>query len=174
MTARVLISCVGNVLRHDDGFGVAVARLLESTALPDGVDLIETGIGGMSVVQQLMDGYDALIVVDAVDRGEAPGTVWVLEPDVPSPDAMDREEWRTLFQNLHLAEPHRIFLMAKSLGALPSIIRLVGCQPADIDSMDEYLSPAVAAAVPIAAQRVHDLAASLASPSGILSSSVAG
>ena len=164
MTRGILVACVGNVLRHDDGFGVAVARALEAEPLPDGVDLIETGIGGMSVVQQLMDGYDALIVVDAVDRGVAPGTIWVLEPEVPAPESIDRDEWRALFQNLHLAEPHRIFLMAKSLGALPPVIRLVGCQPGDVDTMDERLSPAVEAAVSIAADRVRGIAASLLTP----------
>ncbi len=164
MTRGILVACVGNVLRHDDGFGVAVARALEARPLPDGVDLIETGIGGMSVVQQLMDGYDALIVVDAVDRGESPGTIWVLEPEVPAPDSLDRDEWRALFQNLHLAEPHRIFLMAKSLGALPPVIRLVGCQPGDVDTMDERLSPAVEAAVSIAADRVRGIAESLLTP----------
>ncbi len=70
MSRRVLIACVGNVLRHDDGFGVAVARALESAPLPDGVDLIETGIGGMSIVQRLMDGYDALIVVEEAAKAD--------------------------------------------------------------------------------------------------------
>lgn len=164
MTGRVLIACVGNVLRHDDGFGVAVARVLEGGPLPDGVDLIETGIGGMSVVHRLMDGYDAVIVVDAVDRGEAPGTIWVMEPDVPAPDSLDRDEWRTLFQNLHLAEPYRILLMAKSLGALPPVVRLVGCQTEDVDAMGEHLTGSVAAAVPVAAQRVREIAQSLCAP----------
>ena len=164
MSRRVLVACVGNVLRHDDGFGVAVARALETAPLPDGVDLIETGIGGMSIVQRLMDGYGALIVVDAFDRGETPGTIWVLEPDVPAPDSLERDEWRALFQNLHLAEPYRIFLLAKSLGALPPIVRLVGCQPHDIDAMDEHLSSSVAAAVPVAANRVREIAASLLTP----------
>lgn len=164
MSRRILIACVGNVLRHDDGFGVAVARALECAPLPEGVDLIETGIGGMSVVQQLMDGYDALIVVDVVDRGAPPGTIWVLEPDVPAPNSIARDEWRVLFQNLHLAEPYRIFLMAKSLGALPSLIKLVGCQPQDIDTMDEHLSRPVARAVPIAADRVRQVATNLLVP----------
>lgn len=154
MTGRILVACVGNLLRHDDGFGVAVARELERRGLPEGVDLIETGIGGMSVVQQLMDGYEALIVVDAVDREALAGTLWVLTPEVDDPASIERDEWRTLFQNLHLAEPHRIFLMARSLGALPPIVRIVGCQPADIDAMDEQLSPPVAAAVPLAADRI--------------------
>ncbi|MBA2756158.1 MAG: hydrogenase maturation protease [Chloroflexi bacterium] len=154
MTGRILVACVGNLLRHDDGFGVAVARELERRGLPEGVDLIETGIGGMSVVQQLMDGYEALIVVDAVDREALAGTLWVLTPEVDDPASIERDEWRTLFQNLHLAEPHRILLMARSLGALPPIVRIVGCQPADIDTMDEQLSPPVAAAVPVAADRI--------------------
>jgi hydrogenase maturation protease len=164
MSGRVLVACVGNVLAHDDGFGVAVARALEAEPMPDGVDLIETGIGGMSVVQRLMDGYDAIVVVDAVDRGERPGTLWVLEPEVPEPGAVGSDEWRGLFQNLHLTEPFRILLMARSIGALPGVVRLVGCQPYDTDSMDERLSPPVAAAVPLAAERVRRIAADLLAP----------
>lgn len=164
MSERVLIACVGNVLAHDDGFGVAVARVLEAEPLPDGVDLIETGIGGMSVVQRLMDGYDAVVLVDAVDRGERPGTLWVLEPEVPEPGAVGSDEWRGLFQNLHLTEPYRILLMARSIGALPSVVRLIGCQPLDTDTMDERLSPPVASAVPLAAERIRGLVADLLVP----------
>ncbi len=167
MSGRILVACVGNLLRHDDGFGVAVARELEARGLPDGVDLIETGIGGMTVVQQLMSGYEALVVVDAVDRDAPAGTLWVFEPDVEDPSEIDRDEWRALFQNLHLAEPHRIFLLARSLGALPPIVRIVGCQPEDIDTMDERLSPAVARAVPAAADRVCSiLSAAMAAAAG--------
>ena len=164
MSGRVLVACVGNLLRHDDGFGVAVARELEARGLPAGVDLIETGIGGMSVVQQLMNGYEALVVVDAVDRAAPAGTLWVLTPEVEEPSAIDGDEWRTLFQNLHLTEPHRVFLLARSLGALPPIVRLVGCQPADTDTMDVQLSPSVAAAVPVAADRVEAILDGLSTP----------
>lgn len=158
MSGRVLVACVGNILRRDDGFGVAVAEALAGVGLPAGVDLLETGIGGMSVVQQLMDGYDALIVVDAVDRGEAPGTVWVLEPEIPEPSEMDPDAWRALFSNLHLAEPYRILLLARSLGVLPPVVRLVGCQPLDAEAYEEGLAEPVAEAVPIAASRVRRLA----------------
>jgi len=158
VSGRVLVACVGNVLRRDDGFGVAVARELERRTLPGGLEVIETGIGGMSVVQQLMDGYDALIVVDAVRRAVRPGTLSVLDPEVPEPASIDLDEWRSLFTNLHLAEPSRVFLLARSLGALPPVVRLVGCEPEDCDTMDERLSPAVAAAVPRAADEVLALA----------------
>jgi hydrogenase maturation protease len=164
---RVLIACVGNILRGDDGFGVVVAEELAARSLPSGVDLIETGIGGMSIVQQLMDGYDAMILVDAVDRGTPPGSVFVLEPDVPEPDRLSTEQWRQHFSNLHLAEPSRVLLLARAARVLPARVMLVGCQP---DSIEEYapaLTPTVQQAVPVAAALVLELATSmLASPVG--------
>ena len=158
---RVLVACVGNVLRGDDGFGQAVERrLLADEPLPDGVDLIETGIGGMGIVQQLMHGYDTLIVVDAVDRGAAPGTVFVLEPDVPEPSSLEIDDWRDRFSNLHLAEPSRVFLLARALGVLPQRVVMVGCQPLQSDEFSQTLSSPVAAAVQEAARRVRELASS--------------
>jgi hydrogenase maturation protease len=158
--SRVLIACVGNVLRGDDGFGVAVAdELSRGGPLPRGVDLIETGIGGLSIVQQLMDGYDSLIVVDALARGVGPGTVVVAEPRVPDPTAMPVDEWRTQFSNLHLAEPSRVLLMARAAGVLPPRVILVGCEPLTCDEYSQALSPPVQAAVALAATRVRELVA---------------
>ena len=156
---RVLVACVGNVLRGDDGFGPAVERRLAADgSLPPGVDLIETGIGGMGIVQQLLAGYQVLIVVDAVDHGEAPGTLFVLEPEVPEPGALSLDEWRERFSNLHLAEPSRVFLLARALGVLPERVLVVGCQPLACDDFTQTLSPPVAAAVGLAARRVRELA----------------
>ena len=157
--ARVLVACVGNVLRGDDGFGQAVERhLAESVGLPPAVDVIETGIGGMGIVQQLLGGYDALIVVDAVDRGAAPGTVFVLEPEVPEPSSLGTDVWRERFSNLHLAEPGRVFLLARALGVLPQRVLVVGCQPLSCEDFSQQLSPPVAAAVDVASRRVLELA----------------
>jgi hydrogenase maturation protease len=155
---RTLVACVGNVLRRDDGFGVAVAQhLTRGDPLPPEVDLIETGIGGMSIVQQLMDGYDALIVVDALDWGAEPGTVLVVEPRVEDPERLGVDDWRARFSNLHLAEPSRALLLARAAGVLPSRVLLVGCQPLECDEFAEGLSPPVAAAVQIAAAKVREL-----------------
>jgi len=165
--SRVLIACVGNVLRGDDGFGVFVAEELAGRSLPTGVELIETGIGGMSIVQELMDGYDALIVVDAVDRGAPPGTVFVLEPDVPEPDGLSTDQWREQFSNLHLAEPSRILLLARAAGVLPPNVILVGCQPEHIEEYEPTLTASVQRAVSVAANRAVELATNmLASPVG--------
>ena len=73
---RILVAGIGNVLRGDDGFGPAVVQaLLARGALPAGVHAVELGIGGVGLVHELMDGYDAVVIVDAVDRG---GALWVM------------------------------------------------------------------------------------------------
>jgi hydrogenase maturation protease len=148
------------VLRGDDGFGVAVAEELEhGEPLPHGVELIETGIGGLHIVQQLMEGYDTLIVVDALARGAAPGTLVVAEPHVSDPATMPIEEWRSQFSNLHLAEPSRVLLMARAAGVLPPRVILIGCEPETCEEYSEALSAPVQAAVVAAAARVRALVA---------------
>jgi hydrogenase maturation protease len=145
MTSRVVVGCVGNVLRGDDGFGPAVAERL--TDMPDGVEVMETGIGGIALLQELIAGCDGLILVDAVDRGEAPGTVFVIEPEV-----LDSEH----VADVHLANPERVLTMAKSMDVLPERVRIVGCQPAELDELGAGLSPAVRRGVNLAAERVRE------------------
>ena len=50
----------------DDGFGSEVARRLAAAPLPDGVRVVDYGIRGMHLAYDLLDGYDALVVVDAL------------------------------------------------------------------------------------------------------------
>jgi len=144
-SARVIVGCVGNVLRGDDGFGPAVAERL--TKLPEGAAVVETGIGGIALLQELMAGCDGLIVIDAVDRGEAPGTVFVIEPEVPEAEHI---------ADVHLANPERVLTMAKSMGVLPGRVLIVGCQPAQVDELERGLSPAVESAVDRAVARVEE------------------
>lgn len=159
--AGLLVACMGNVLRGDDGFGVAVARALEehpSGRLPEGVETVEVGIGGMHLVQKLMEGYDGLVLVDAVDRGAAPGTDFVLEPQVPELEELPEEERRGVLAETHHTVPARVLVMARALGSLPEEVRIVGCQPGDGQDPGMELSPPVAAAVPRAVARIEALA----------------
>jgi hydrogenase maturation protease len=141
---RVLVAGVGNVLRGDDGFGPAVTAVLDG--LPDGVDVVETGIGGIALLQELMAGCTALVLVDAVDRGEPPGTVFLITPEVGE---------AVHVPDVHLANPDRVLTLARALGALPDRVLIVGCQPSGVDELCEHLSPAVAHAVPVAATKVR-------------------
>lgn len=134
------------MLRGDDGFGPAVAARLGR--LPAGVEVLETGIGGIALLQEILVGCDGLIVVDAVDRGAAPGTVFAIEPEVADYDNVP---------DMHLATPERVLSMAKGLGCLPACVLLVGCQPADAEGVGVRLSPEVEGAVEIAVQQVREV-----------------
>jgi hydrogenase maturation protease len=160
---RILIAGIGNVLRMDDGFGVAVAGALESRPdLPAGVRVVEIGIGGIGLVHELMDGYDALIVLDAVDRGGEPGSLWVLEPDVPAVAAMGPDARGLVASDLHQLVPARSLAAAAALDVLPPVVRIVGCQPGETELLSTDLTPPVRAAVARAVEIVVGLAHELA------------
>jgi len=142
---RVLVAGVGNVLRGDDGFGPAVTELLGH--LPEGVDVIETGIGGIALLQELMAGCDGLVLIDALDRGDEPGTVTVIEPEIPE---------AVHVPDVHLADPNRVLSMAKTMGVLPDRVVIVGCQPVGMDDLGAGLSPQVRSALPTAVARIEE------------------
>ena len=94
---RVVVAAFGNELRGDDGFGIAVLRRLEASPPPQArVTLLEVGTAGLRLAQELLTPCDRLIVIDAMTRGGAPGTVYVLKVDeVPHTRDID----------MHLAVP---------------------------------------------------------------------
>ena len=145
---RILVAGFGNVLRHDDAFGVFVAQRLRLECLPSGVVIHEAGIAGLTLVQELFDGYDGLMVLDAVDRGAEPGTLFELEPTIPDVRALDSDQHFDFFADMHYAEPGRAMALAQALGALPRSVVVVGCQIGQDE--EEYglgFTPAVEAAL---------------------------
>ena len=165
MTGSVLVVGVGNLLRRDDGFGIVVAQRLEALGnLPAGVRVTETGIAGVGLVQDLMDGYDALVIVDAVSRGGAPGTLYLLEPGVPNIRGWTDEERRAFLADLHQVGPSKALGLAAALGVLPPTVRILGCEPAECDEAEIGLTPAVAHAADLAVERVLLLLDELLAP----------
>lgn len=152
---RLLIAGVGNVLRGDDGFGVEVARRLEFVPLPDGVEVIETGIAGIALVQELQAGWDALIIVDTIDRAKPAGTILVIDPEVVDVAVLGWAARHDLLADMHLATPGRALMLAKALGVLPPVVRLIGCQPLDADRVGIGLAPEIFAAVEEAVAQVR-------------------
>ncbi len=142
---RILVAGVGNVLRGDDGFGPAVTELL--VGLPEGAEVIETGTGGIALLQELMAGCSGLILIDAVERGALPGTLFYIEPEI---------EHAVHVPDVHLANPARVLSMAKTIGVLPERVVIIGCQPADTEELCQGLSPPVQRALAIAVQRIEE------------------
>lgn len=130
MKRRVLVAGVGNIFLGDDGFGVEVARRLGAETLPDGVDVADFGIRGVHLAYQLLEGYDALILIDAASRGEAPGTIFVLEPDFQQPESLPRTESGFLL-DAHGMDPEMVLGILKDLGGKVGRVVIVACEPAD-------------------------------------------
>ncbi len=128
---RILVSGMGNDLCRDDGFGIEAVRRLTAGTMPRGVRVIESGIGGIALVQELMDGYDMLVIVDAVDRGGEPGTIYLLEMNVPHTYDLSDEARAEFVADMHSTGPSRALILARALGVLPPLVYLLGCQPAE-------------------------------------------
>lgn len=156
---KVLVACFGNVLRGDDGFGVAVAQRLLAEPLPDDVRVLDIGIGGIHLVQELMTGVDMLLVVDAVDLGRPAGTVIVQEPDVADVTALPIDRRRDELADMHYATPERALMLARGLGVLPVRTLVVGVQTTDTDRLGEGLSVPTTSAVEPAVREIRRLIA---------------
>ncbi|MSU91251.1 hydrogenase maturation protease [Rhodobacteraceae bacterium 2CG4] len=162
---RVLVAGVGNVLKGDDGFGVHAARAAADDARrPAGATVIDTGIGGIHLVQELMRGYDALVLFDACDRGASAGRLFLLAPDLPDVAGFTDRERRDFFADMHYATPVRALTLAREVGALPGLVRIVAAQIADADTFGAGLAPEVAAAVAPAVTLAFEVISALAGP----------
>jgi hydrogenase maturation protease len=153
---RLLVAGVGNVLHGDDGFGVELAWRLARRALPAGVKVIETGIGGMSLVQEAMRGYPALLLLDAHQQGGAPGSLRLLEPELPDLSDLDSHQLRDYFADTHYATPLRALALLERIGTLPARIAVLGCEPQRHQDLHHGLSGVVAAALPAAEKLALD------------------
>lgn len=146
MKPRILIACIGNIFLGDDAFGVEAARRLAARPLPEGVEARDFGIRSFDLAYALLDDWSAVILVDAVSRGEAAGTLFLIEPEVSE---LDEPADSTAF-DAHTMNPVSVLRLAKSMGEIRPKIYLVGCEPGDLGGEEGRmgLTPAVEAALP--------------------------
>ncbi len=167
MTGRILVAGIGNVFLSDDAFGVEVSHLLAHRALPDGVRVEDYGIRGIHLAYDLLEGYDALVLVDAVPMGEVPGTLAVIEPEAAAGRATvsssNSDDAAVVAVDAHTMSPDIVLATLARLGGSVDRIVIVGCQPGDLDE-GMGLSPAVQAAVTAAVDLCLEVVADIAQP----------
>jgi hydrogenase maturation protease len=158
MTERVLVAGVGNIFLGDDGFGVAVASRMAGETFPEGVKVGDFGIRSVHLAYELLDGYDSLVLIDALSRGDPPGTLTVLEPELD--DHSSGEAAPLGAMDAHTMHPEAVLNILSALGGQVGRVVVVGCEPALVE---EYLglSTEVAGAVDQAVEIVRDLVAEL-------------
>ncbi len=152
--ARVLVAGVGNIFLGDDAFGSEVAQRLLRRAPPE-VRVVDFGIRGLDLTYALLDGHEAVILVDAAPRGEAPGTLYVLEPErIASPVGP------APLVETHGMSPEAVLRLAAAMGGQVGRLLLVGCEPTPLSEADEMqtgLSDPVRRAVDEAVVLVEEL-----------------
>lgn len=145
-TGKIIVLGIGNLLKGDDGAGVRAIEALEARDLPPSVELVDGGTGGPTLLVHF-EGARALVIVDAVNLGAAPGTVRLFGlgeiEDAGLPVRF----------SLHEVGILPMLELARQLGQLPGEVRIIGIQPERFD-LGDRLSEAVEAAVPEAVETV--------------------
>ena len=143
---KILVAGIGNIFLSDDAFGVEVVKRINVASMPAGVKVEDFGIRGVHLAYELLDGYDALVLIDAMPMGERPGTVAIFEPDVESIDPTSVDA--------HSMSPAVVLGLLAGLGGRVPRVLVVGCEPLTVEE-GIGLSEPVAAAVAPAARHVH-------------------
>jgi hydrogenase maturation protease len=151
---KILVAGIGNIFMGDDAFGSEVARRLMNERLPPEVRVTDFGIRSYDLAYALMEGYDVTILVDATSRQQAPGTVYLIEPDLSQLDCLDET-----MADAHSMSPVKVFQMLQTVGSSAGRLYLVGCEPAilEVEDGEIGLSKIVEASVPRAIELIESL-----------------
>jgi hydrogenase maturation protease len=141
------VAGVGNIFLADDAFGPEVIRALARRPLPPGVRVRDFGIRGLDLAYELLDGYRTAVLVDAAPRGHRPGTLSLIEPELPGATAAAPPE-------AHGMDPARVLALAAHLGdgPLPRVL-LLACEPLVRPAGDEDVTAGLSAPVREAVDR---------------------
>ncbi len=140
--AATLVLGMGNPILSDDGVGLLVAERLAEAPLPDGVEVLQSEVAGLRLLE-LVRGFTRVIIVDALkspaEAGREPGEVV-------------RYESRDFKGGHRYGSAHSIGLdtaleLGHTLGyEMPEDVTVFAIEAADVETFGEDLSPPVAAA----------------------------
>ncbi len=139
--ASILVLGIGNLLWADEGFGVRCAEALaERHVLPQHVTVMDGGTQGLYLLPYV-EAAERLLVFDAVDYGDPPGTLRVVVGDAV-PRFMGAKK-----MSLHQTGFQEVLASAELLGRLPAELVLVGCQPVELEDFGGSLRDEVKAQI---------------------------
>jgi hydrogenase maturation protease len=132
-TTKALVLGLGNLVHSDDGLGVhAIQSLLQDARVPSDVALMDGGTQGLSLLPHI-SAFQRLLVIDALDVGEPPGTLLRLEGP-----ALRHLPGKASVHQLGFAD---LLVALELLGESPEEIVLLGVQPLSIEWGTELTPP---------------------------------
>jgi hydrogenase maturation protease len=150
---RILVAGIGNIFLGDDGFGSEVVRHVPVQQDDSGVRIVDYGIAGMHLAYDLLDDWDALVIVDAIPSRGSPGALHIFEADHESDSA-------TATLDSHSMDPTAVFASLRALGGSPPYTVVIGCEAGNVDE-GIGLTEAVGGALPGAVHAVAEVVAGL-------------
>ncbi|MGD9647606.1 MAG: hydrogenase maturation protease [Pirellulales bacterium] len=156
--SRTLIAGIGNIFLGDDAFGVEVIAALAKHELPESVRAVDFGIRGLDLTFALLDGYETVILVDALPRGGSAGQIYVVEAELDD-QAPPLDPTAPLIE-MHRLDPAKVLSLVVALGGRLGRLLVVGCEPEPLDEATDIppgMSDAVRAAIPVAVDVILEL-----------------
>lgn len=149
-TKKVLVMGIGNTLLQDDGVGIHVTELFNSSRNPDpNISVLDGGTIGLSLLPEIED-VDAVIIVDASELGEKPGTLRIFHNQEIDQQLSGKR------RSVHEVALYDLFSAAAIRGRCPSKRALIAIQPACTDlGLDP--TPEVKASIPLAIEAITHL-----------------
>jgi len=162
----ILVAGVGNIFLGDDAFGVEVVQRMARRKQLAGVCIKDFGIRSYDLAYALMEPWQLVILVDAMPRGGAPGTLYMLEPRPLKAEDTAQD----YFLDAHSLSPSSILSLVRQFGGQHCRLVVVGCEPESTaddeggciglsDAVHEALDHAVAAIEELIAGNRHIAAA---------------
>jgi hydrogenase maturation protease len=150
----ILVLGIGNLLWADEGFGIrCVEEFTRRHRLPEQVTAMDGGTQGLYLLPYVQ-AANKLLVFDAVDFGDPPGTLRLVEGDAVPRFLGARK------MSLHQTGFQEVIAAAALTGQVPESLLLIGVQPLELDDYGGSLRPAIRAridaAVELAAARLRD------------------
>lgn len=141
MTKNIKILGCGNTLMGDDGVGIRVIERLQEMKLPGNIEIIDAGVGGMSILSWIEDA-DKVVIVDAVQTGnEPPGTVYEFTDKELPPSDM----FMLSLHDLNLVDTINV---GRVVQKMPEVIVIIGVEVKRVAEFTKELTPEVEEAIP--------------------------
>jgi len=144
---KLLFLGLGNPILSDDAVGIRVVDKIKSImGDSNGIDFVTGSMAGLRILD-VIQGYDELVIVDAIEKGGEPGTLY----KIPIED---------LESTLHLTSLHSINLVtAIELGRkmslkIPKRISIYGIEVKDVVKFSEKMTPEVEGSIPKNAEEI--------------------
>ncbi len=138
---KIKVLGCGNTLMGDDGVGIRVIERLQEMKLPENVEVIDAGVGGLSILSWIEDA-DKAVIVDAVQTGnEPPGTVYEFTDKELPPSNM----FMLSLHDLNLVDTINV---GRVVQKMPDEIVIIGVEVKRVAEFTKELTPEVEAALP--------------------------